>query len=173
MPRVGPLEHSHRPALETLLRSTGSFQPEEIDVALELFDETYASSADAGAPADYEFVAVFDDEGSLAGYACFGATPGADGTYDLYWIAVDPARQGRGLGSRLLGEVERRLQERQARMLVVETSGRDAYEATRRFYGARGYQVTARLRDFYAPADDRVVYTRYLGSSLLPAERGV
>jgi len=169
---IGVFDASHRPALEALLRATGAFKGDEVEVALELFDETYGPFADRNEPADYEFVAAFDDTGSLAGYCCFGATPGTDGTYDLYWIAVDPARQGGGVGSTLLAEVERRLGERQGRMLVVETSGRDDYEATRRFYGARGYEVTARLRDFYAPADDRVVYTRYLGSSPLPADRG-
>jgi ribosomal protein S18 acetylase RimI-like enzyme len=172
MPTVGALDASHRPQLDALLRATGVFHPDEIDVALELFDETFGSSAEQDAPADYEFVAAFNDAGSLAGYGCYGATPGTDGTYDLYWIAVDPAQQGRGVGSALLTEVERRLGERQARMLVVETSGRDDYAPTRRFYGSRGYDVTARLRDFYAPADDRVVFTRYFGSFRSPAVRG-
>lgn len=172
MPVIRPLDATHRPMLDALLRATGAFAPDEVDVALELFDETFGASADATEPADYEFVAAFDDAGTLDGYCCYGATPGTDGTYDLYWIAVDPARQGRGVGSALLAEVERRLGEREARMLVVETSGRDAYEPTRRFYGARGYDVTARLRDFYGPADDRVVYTRYLGSFRSPAVRG-
>ena len=172
MPTIGALDASHRPQLDSLLRATGAFQPDEVDVALELFDETFGSFAYPDTAPDYEFVAAFDDVGSLAGYCCYGATPGTEGTYDLYWIAVDPARQGRGVGSALLAEVERRLGERQARMLVVETSGRDEYEATRQFYGARGYDLTARLRDFYAPADDRVVYTRCLGSIHPPAVRG-
>ncbi len=172
IPTIGPLDRSRRPELDTLLRATGVFRPGEVEVALELFDETYGSFADPDAPSDYEFVAAFGDAGSLAGYCCYGPTPGTEGTYDLYWIAVDPAQQGRGIGSMLLAEVERRLEERQARMLVVETSGRDEYDATRQFYGARGYGLTARLRDFYAPADDRVVYTRYLGSFHPPAVRG-
>jgi ribosomal protein S18 acetylase RimI-like enzyme len=172
MPTLGALDVSHRPHLDALLRATGAFRTDEVDVALELFDETYGALSDPSAPADYEFVAAFDDAGSLAGYCCYGATPGTEGTYDLYWIAVDPAQQGCGVGSALLAEVERRLGQRQARMLVVETSGRDEYKATRQFYGARGYDVTARLRDFYAPADDRVVYTRYLGSFHPPAVRG-
>ncbi|MGH7669505.1 MAG: GNAT family N-acetyltransferase, partial [Gemmatimonadaceae bacterium] len=151
MPAIGALDASHRPQLDALLQATGSFRIDEIDVALELFDETYGAFSHRSAPADYEFAAAFDDAGSLTGYCCYGPTPGTDGTYDLYWIAVDPARQGQGVGSALLTEVERRLGDRQARMLVVETSGRPEYESTRRFYGARGYDLTARLRDFYAP----------------------
>ncbi len=168
---LGPLDPLHRTALDALLGATKAFRPEEIEVALALFDETVGAP---GTPAgDYEFVGAFDDTGSLAGYCCYGATPGTEGTYDVYWIAVDPGHQGDGAGSRLLAEVERRLVERRARLVVVETSGRDGYESARRFYGARGYRRVARLRDFYAPADDRVVFTRHIGSSPSPATRGV
>lgn len=172
---IGPLDASHRAALQALLDATGAFSAAEVDVALELFDETFRPAGRPEGPVDYEFVAAFDDAGSLAGYCCYGPTPGTDGTYDLYWIAVAPSWQGGGIGSALLGEVERLLSERQARLLVVETSGRDGYEGARRFYGARGYRVAARLRDFYSPADDRVVFTRQLAGSrrtLSPAQRG-
>ncbi len=172
---IGPLDTSHRAALEALLHATGAFSAAEVNVALELFDETFRPSAPLGGSPDYEFVAAFDDAGSLAGYCCYGPTPGTQGTYDLYWIAVAPSRQGTGVGSALLGEVERRLGERRARLLVVETSGRDGYEGARRFYGARGYRVAARLADFYSPADDRVVFTRSLDGyrrTPSPAQRG-
>ena len=101
--------------------------------------------------------------GDLIGYACYGATPGTTGTYDLYWIAVHPEHQGEGGGSRLLDEVERRLRDREARLLVVETSSRTDYESTRRFYERREYREFARLSDFYAFDDDRVLgYQRQL-----------
>jgi len=167
---LGPLDAPHRTALDTLLRASHAFSHEEIEVALALFDETILTPGTP--PEDYEFVAAFDRAGSLAGYCCYGATPGTEGTYDVYWIAVDPVHQGGGVGSRLLAEVERRLAERRARLVVVETSGRDGYEAARRFYDARGYRVAARLRDFYGPADDRLVFTRHLESPPSPAPSG-
>ena len=169
MHRLGDLDASHRAALDALLHATDAFRDEEVAVALELFDRTFAPGASGD---DYAFVAGFATDGSLTGYACYGATPGTDRTYDLYWLAVDPAHQGSGLGSALLAEVERRVADRAGRMVVVETSGRDGYDAARRFYGAHGYEVTARLRDFYAPADDRVVFTRHLGTPLSPAYGG-
>ena len=168
---LGSLDASHRGALLDLLRATGAFSPDEMAVALELFDEA-AGAPGTGTP-DYEFVAAFDPAGALAGYCCYGPTPGAEGTYDVYWIAVHPRHQRAGVGSTLLDEVERRLAGRGGRLIVVETSGRAAYDATRRFYGARGYRVAARLQDFYAPADDRLVLARELGGSLSPAMRGV
>jgi ribosomal protein S18 acetylase RimI-like enzyme len=139
-----------------ILDATAVFRPEEVDVALELFDES------PDVPTDYEFVGAFDDRGELLGYASFGPTPGTDRTYDLYWIATHPAAQGRGVGSRLMTEVEHRLLSRSARLLIVETSSRPAYAVTRRFYETRGYMEAARVRGFYAPDDDRVIYTKRL-----------
>ena len=77
---------------------------------------------------------------------------------------MDPAAQGSGAGTRLLAEVERRLCDARGRMLVVETSSRDEYDATRGFYAARGYKEAARVGHFYAPGDDRVIYTKRLSA---------
>ena len=154
--KLAPLQRGHRERIREILEATDSFREEEIAVALELFDDTGT---------DYEFIGAFTPEGELTGYACYGATPGTDGTYDLYWIATHPEHQGTGGGSRLLDEVERRLNEREARLLVVETSARSDYESTRRFYERRGYREHARLGDFYALGDDRVIYAKRIMSA--------
>jgi ribosomal protein S18 acetylase RimI-like enzyme len=94
---------------------------------------------------------------------------GTDRVYDL-WIAMHPDFQGEGAGTQLLNEVERRLRQREARLLVVETSSRDDYAPTRHFYETRGYGSAARLADYYAPGDDRVIYTkRFVESQLFHA----
>jgi len=146
-----------RARIAEILEATNSFRADEIEVALELFDESLANNA-----RDYEFVGAFSPEGELVGYACYGATPGTTGTYDLYWIAVHPEHQGTGGGSRLLDEVERRLRERAARLLVVETSSRTDYASTRRFYERRGYAECASISDFYAFGDDRLICAKRL-----------
>jgi ribosomal protein S18 acetylase RimI-like enzyme len=165
--RLGAMHRGHRPRIIEILEATGAFRAEEIAVALELFDESLAHHArapfDAGDGVEsYEFIGAFSREGELIGYACYGATPGTLGTYDLYWIAVHPDHQGEGGGSRLLDEVERRLRDREARLLVIETSSRTDYESTRRFYERRRYSECARIGDFYAFGDDRVIYARRL-----------
>jgi ribosomal protein S18 acetylase RimI-like enzyme len=150
---IAHLQPKHRGPIEAILRATVVFSDEEIGVAVDLFD--------AGAREGYEFVGAFDGE-QLIGYACYGLTPSTEGTYDLYWIAVDPRSQGSGAGRALMNEVERVLQERNARLMVVETSSRATYAPTRRFYDRLGYAESARLRDFYAPGDDRLVLTKRL-----------
>ena len=154
--RLGALERAHRERLREILDATAVFRPAEVSVALELFDDARSG--------DYEFLGGFDNQ-ELVAYACFGATPGTDRTFDLYWIAVHPSAQGHGAGSRVLAGVEEQLRARSARLLVVETSSRAEYAPTRRFYTGRGYREVARMRDFYAPCDDRVIYTK----SLLPS----
>jgi ribosomal protein S18 acetylase RimI-like enzyme len=186
------LQPKHRDRLSELLWATGAFSADEIGVALELFDEAFGNSATASAgpslrsgrqgchserseesaltvAADYEFIGAFDEENTLLGYACFGPTPQTDGTFDLYWLAVDPASQGRGAGRALVRWVENELRLRGGRLLVVETSSRAEYSQTREFYTRGGYSEAARVRDFYAPADDRIIFT----TSLSARGRGV
>ena len=160
--RLADLQPSHRTDIASIVRATAVFSEAEVDVAVELFDE--------GLP-DYEFIGAFIGD-RLIGYACFGLTPATDRTYDLYWIAVHPDAQRTGAGAALMGEVERRLEDRRARLVVVETSSRDDYAATRRFYAKRGYQEHARLTDFYAPGDDRVVLGKRIVAAPAPATAG-
>ena len=166
--KLGALQRGHRNRIRDILYATTVFREDEVAVALELFDETFAVGP-ARAPydpgdgvTDYEFVGSFASDGQLVGYVCYGSTPGTDRTYDLYWIAMHPDFQGSGGGSQLLGEVERRLRQREARLLVVETSSRDDYAPTRRFYDAHDYTAVATIADYYAPGDSRVIYTKRL-----------
>jgi len=163
--RLGSLRPRDRARVAELLVSTAAFSRDEIDVALQLFDasvhdEDSVGADDAQAP-DYEFTGAFDGE-RLLGYACAGPTPATEGTFDLYWLAVDPTVQGKGIGTTLVRAVERELRDRGARMLLVETSSRPDYSNTRAFYARCGYTEAARIRDFYAPADDRIMLTTRL-----------
>lgn len=168
---VGDMTAKYRTRVRDILTATKVFRDEEIDVAIELFDEVYGSPIGvnrnpnyAPVSSDYFFLGAFTPEEELAGFACYGPTPGTDRTYDLYWIAVHPSAQGTGSGTILLNEVERRLKGQNARMLVVETSSRSDYKNTRGFYFHRGYVESARACDFYAPADDRITFTKRLQS---------
>lgn len=157
-----PVGRAHRARLEQLTRDTGLFREEEVATAVELLDESL------GGDEDYQFLGAFDDD-QLVGYACWGHTPGAEGTSDLYWIVVDRARQGAGIGSQLLTEVERLLTADGRRLVVVETSSRADYAPTRGFYEARGYTRVATVPAYYAPNDDLVIYTKDLNGDVARA----
>ncbi|MGH7559639.1 MAG: GNAT family N-acetyltransferase [Gemmatimonadales bacterium] len=150
--RVRPLHPEDRGRVAVLTRATGLFREIELPVALDVFDA--AVGVGRRPDPDYESAGA-ELDGSLVGWIVWGPTPGTVGTFDLYWIVVDPEAQGRGIGTALHDEMERRIEGR-ARLVVVETGGRAEYGATRGFYAARGYQVAARIADYYEPGDDLV-----------------
>jgi D-alanine-D-alanine ligase len=152
-------EPRDRDAILSLVAETGFFRPDELAVAQEVLDEALAK----GPGGHYEsFIA--EDGGKPVGWVCFGPTPCTLGTFDIYWIAVALSHQRRGLGAALMRHAEDLISSRDGRMAVVETSGRPIYDPTRRFYARLGYKEAARIADFYAPGDDKIVYTKPLAS---------
>jgi len=146
-----------RDAVRQLVERTGFFRSDEVEIAVELVDERLARGPASG----YYF--VFTELGdALAGYACYGPTACTESSFDLYWIAVDPKLQGRGLGRQLMSEVEARVRGAGGTRIYVDTSGRPQYQPTRTFYERNGFHCEAVLRDFYAPGDDRVIYVKCL-----------
>jgi ribosomal protein S18 acetylase RimI-like enzyme len=79
-------------------------------------------------------------------------------------MAVDPTVQGSGIGSALISAMETRLAAA-ARLIMIDTSGRGDYAATRAFYQSRGYSIAAVIPDFYAPGDDQVIFSKPLESA--------
>jgi ribosomal protein S18 acetylase RimI-like enzyme len=140
-----------------MVDATGFFDAAEAAVAVELVDDRLAR----GPRSDYRFVFAEEAERTV-GYACFGRVPLTQASWDLYWIVVDPAAQGRGAGRALLAESERRIALDGGRRIYAETSSRPAYEPTRRFYERCGYTVAATLEEFYAPGDGKVIYLKVL-----------
>lgn len=132
------------------------FTTDEVDCALSLVDEAI-NRPDQADP--YRFVVGVSGV-EVVGYACWGTSPMTEGTYDLYWIAVDPAVQGKGVGGLLIAHVEEHVRSKGGRMLLIETSSRSDYEATQRFYARSGYVIEVRLRDYYTPGDDKLVYAK-------------
>jgi len=155
-----PVGRAQRARLEALTRSTGVFRDAEVATAVELLDEALAGDD------DYRFVGAYTGD-DLVGYACWGPTPGTEATHDLYWLVVDRGWQGRGVGGRLLADVEQRLTAQAARLIVVETSSRADYAPTRAFYERRGYTRAASIPAYYAPGDDLVIYTKDLTHGVL------
>jgi len=157
---IRQLEPSDRPFIEKMVISTGNFNDVEVATALELVDEVIAQGEESG----YLFALLEcgDKHRVVQGYACYGPVPLTQGVYDLYWIVVDPASQGKGFGSHLLGHVERDVLRRGGRMILIETSSQETYGATVRFYEHSGYHLAARIRNFYRVGDDKLIFQKDL-----------
>ena len=155
------LRESDGDAVRQLVAATGFFSKDEEDIAVELVEDRRSRGPASG----YEFLFADDpgQQGQLLGYTCFGPIPATQSSYDLYWIAVSPAAQRRGIGAELLRETERLARELGATRMFVDTAGRAAYTPTRAFYERMGYHIEASISDFYAPGDAKVIYARSLG----------
>jgi ribosomal protein S18 acetylase RimI-like enzyme len=145
-------------AVREIVAATGFFHPPEVDVAVELVTERLGRGEASG----YHF--VFADDGErLVGYTAYGPIACTAHSFDLYWIAVHPDQQGRGLGRRLMVETERLIARAGGARVYVETSGRDLYAPTRSFYEHHGYRAEAVLEDFYDRGDAKVVFVKVVG----------
>ncbi|MDR1534696.1 MAG: GNAT family N-acetyltransferase [Planctomycetota bacterium] len=144
-------------AVRELAAGTGFFRPDEVEVAVQLADEWLAKGPASG----YNFI-ISEIGGKTVGYVCFGLIPCSLVSYDIYWVVVDRGFQGRGLGSRLLERCEQASRRLGARSVFVETSGRERYLPTRRFYLKAGYAEAARLPDFYDLGDAKIIYRKDL-----------
>jgi GNAT superfamily N-acetyltransferase len=114
-----------------------------------------------GDPSGYHFI-LAEQYGRLAGYTCYGPIPCTRNSFDLYWIAVHPEYQRKGLGRRLIRETEARIRKAGGNRIYVDTSQRDQYASTRAFYEGCGYRLETVLKDFYAPEDGKVIYCKVL-----------
>jgi ribosomal protein S18 acetylase RimI-like enzyme len=154
---IRPVEPADRDRILDILIAVARFTDEEVRCAIELVDKAIHE------PERGEYlVHVVEDAGAVQGYTCYGATPLTDGVFDLYWIAVDPKQQGQGYGQVLLRFVENEIRRQHGRMLLIETSSKDSYGPTLRFYERSGYEEISRIKDFYRVEDDKIVFCKKL-----------
>jgi ribosomal protein S18 acetylase RimI-like enzyme len=160
--KIRPAERKDRDRIHEVLIATGRFNADEVRCAIDLVDQAFEH------PERGEYhVHVLEEPDSgprkmVQGYVCFGATPLADGVFDLYWIAVDPRVQRLGYGQLLLRFVENEVRRQRGRMLLIETSSKESYAPTIRFYQRSGYDEISRIKDFYRIEDDKVVFCKKL-----------
>lgn len=151
------LSQAARDQLRAILEQTNSFGRMDFEVALDLLNLAVSNPTQR----DYRFL-IAEEPSGVIGYICYGPTPMTLGTYDLYWIVVDPRHQRQGIARALIEAMEQQLKKADARMIRVETSSKKLFDAARRVYLSAGYSESAKLVDFYSPGDDLVIFTKRL-----------
>lgn len=152
---IRPTVADDLPGLERLIGAVGLFPAAMLE---EMMAPYFARTDDT-----QEFWLTYDDRGPQGVAYCVPERL-TDRAWNMLLIAVHPSRQGQGHGTVLLRSVESTLIGRGARMLIIETSGLDGFEAQRAFYRKCGYEEEARIRDFYVAGDDKVIFRKVLGS---------
>jgi ribosomal protein S18 acetylase RimI-like enzyme len=158
--KVRPIRRKDRPRLAALLKAQRHFRPCEVQIALELIDIVLNPIGQE----DYLISCAEDLHGDVRGYVCYGKAPLTDAVYDLYWIVVHPDSWNQGTGTALLRQVQEDLTRKRARLLLIETSSLPEYAGPRAFYQKHGYRELARIPDYYAVGDHKLI----LGKTFLP-----
>ena len=155
---IRKLKMEDKPKLEKILVDTQNFNEAEIDVAVELID-TYINVKDSDG---YEIFVDEGENGIINGYVCIGQRPLTKSTFDLYWIAVNPKVQSKGIGSGLIKYIEDYIKNKNGKLILIETSGKPAYEKERKFYEKNLYNKITEIKDFYDEGDSLVIYGKYI-----------
>jgi acetoin utilization deacetylase AcuC-like enzyme/GNAT superfamily N-acetyltransferase len=153
--------------VRSLVVSTGFFSAAEVEIAGELVTERLAKGVRSG----YHFILAERGSGLVA-YACYGPIDGTQTSFDLYWIAVAPEEQRKGLGVQVFNRAEAAMRKAGARHIYADTSSSDHYAPTRGFYQRMGFCEEARLPDFYGPGDGKVIYVKTLHAAPTVGEGG-
>jgi ribosomal protein S18 acetylase RimI-like enzyme len=150
---IRPLSAGDLTSAKDVINTTGLFPGE-------MLDEMAAPFLTGIAPDDLWFVAM--DADVVLGLVYCTQERMTDGTWNLLLIAVRESEQGQGVGSRLTRHVEQTLSQRNGRVLIVETSGLPDFDRTRAVYKTLDYVEVARIPEFYAAGEDKVVFWKLL-----------
>jgi len=143
------------PAILAISAAVRVFSPEEVETVGELWED-YLQRGEAG---DYHFI-VYREGSQVLGYGVYGHKALTEGTWDFYFMGVDPAAHSRGIGRAILKRVETEAAAHGGYLVLIETSMSPGYAAARHLYESAGYTREALIRDFYARGDDMVLYSR-------------
>lgn len=146
-------------AILEIARKIPQFSEEDAACISELWNESRSSKTD---PDRYHFLTA-EKDGQIVGFACFGHRPLTKGTYDFYWLGVDPDLQKKGIGHKLMSAVEDWIRSAGGYLMILETSTQDEFKHAREIYRKFGYQRQVEIPDFYKPGDGLVIYTKRLG----------
>ena len=155
--KIRPAAPEDKKKVISFLSATEFFRDGELKIAEEVFDDAIRSG-----PGGEYLSYVAEQASDIVGWICFGPTPCTVGTYDIYWVVVDPSQQRSGLGSALVRFAEDKIKKSNGRMIVIETSASNLYLSTRSFYNKLGYLQMGTIDNFYAPGDGKIVYAKYV-----------
>ena len=153
---IRPCSASDLPAVKGIVDAVALFPSELLDDMIS-FEPPPGESDEP-----HDFWLVHDEGHGPVGVAYCAPEAMASGTWNALLLAVRPERHDRGIGTGLMARVESLLAARGERVLLVETSGTDAFERTRGFYARIGYEREAVIREYYGAGDDKVVFRKAL-----------
>ena len=149
---IRALDRADLPSVSVILDATGLFPSDLLEPMAEPF---------LAEDAPHHWLVACDPD-KVVGFAYAEPERMTDGTFNLLAIAVDPAVQRGGIGKALVNGLIDRLGQQGGRVLIVETSSLDDFADTRSFYAGQAFSEEARIRDFYAEGEDKILFWKHL-----------
>ncbi|MFK7791187.1 MAG: N-acetyltransferase family protein [Devosiaceae bacterium] len=151
--KIRPTKSDDVSALQLVLKGTDLFPPEMLPDMLSGFLSVDDS--------EDQWLTCEQDRKAI-GFCYAVPEQLAEGTWNMLAIAVHPEQQRSGAGKAIVAQLESDLRSQGQRILIADTSGTDGFANTREFYRKSGYTEEARIRDFWAKGDDKVVFWKAL-----------
>lgn len=148
------LKTSDIESLTEVLVSTGFFYDSEIEIVKELSMENLK---DGEEKSGYIFN-IAEENGNIIAFSCYGAVPGTESSFDLYWIAVHKSSRGKGIGKIIMDMAVEDIRNKGGKNIWIETASRPLYEPTRQFYINYGCDQIASLPEYYGKNDDKIIF---------------
>ena len=152
---IKKISKSDREDVFNIIKGIENFNFKDKLIACELIDECL--NYDTG---EYLIYCALEKD-KILGYICYGEASLTEGTYEVYYIAVDKKHQRKGVGQYLMMEIEKKLSGI-CRMILIETSSDYTYNLTQKFYEKQGYKEIFRIKDFYKEKEDKIIYQKKL-----------
>ncbi len=162
---VNRAQHQNGARIIKITEKTAVFNKTEVKCVKELWEDYLNERTNS----EYHFL-VGQDGDDIAGFICYGPHALTEGAYDIYWIAVDPKFQKRGVGAVMIQKVEDEIRQLGGSLLILETSSTPPYEPARNFYLRTGFILEATIRNFYSAGDHLQIYTKPVNKQDIPHE---
>ena len=143
-------------AILEMIAGSGQFDADGVEHVRLTLEQHFAGESDD--------VWLTADDGEAIGVAYCAPEPMTSGTWNLLMLWTREDRHGEGWGSALVEQLETQLADRQARLLLVETSGLPEFAAARAFYTKNGFRHEATVKDFFTAGDDKLILTKSLAA---------
>ncbi|MDF1688383.1 MAG: GNAT family N-acetyltransferase [Cycloclasticus sp.] len=145
----------HKEELKKVLSASGQFDAESIVYVLETLDNHLENPEN-----EIWFTAL---ENEPVGFAYCAPEAVTLGTWNLLMLWTKEGYEGKGFGKSLVSAVECELKNRNARLLIVETSQLPEFETARAFYEKYGFTFEAEVKNFFDDGDNKLIYTKSQG----------
>ncbi len=142
--------------LKDIVRKINLFSDIEKTAAIEMIDSAALNGQ------NFFNIFVYENGDEIVGYHCTGKKALTDGSFDLYWIVVDPEHQDKNIGRELLHHAEEFVLNENGRWILIETSSKEEMLPTRKFYLRNNYTILTEIKDFYSKGEHMILFGKYL-----------